>query len=106
MCAGEGYLNFMGNEFGHPEWIDFPREGNDWSYKYAQRKWSLADADHLRYKHLAAFDKEMLQIVQKYPILKTDNQANLWCDDQDKILAFRKGNLVFLFNFNPTASFE
>ena len=104
--AGEGYLNFMGNEFGHPEWIDFPREGNDWSYRYALRKWSLADSDHLRYKHLAAFDREMLKIVKKYPILKTDNQANLWCDDQDKILAFRKGDLIFLFNFHPTASFE
>lgn len=23
--GSKAYLNFMGNEFGHPEWIDFPR---------------------------------------------------------------------------------
>ena len=48
--GGEAYLDFMGNEFGHPEWLDFPREGNDWSYHYCRRQWSLVDADHLRYK--------------------------------------------------------
>jgi len=104
--AGEGYLNFIGNEFGHPEWIDFPREGNNWSYKYAQRKWSLRDMDHLKYKFLAEFDREMLEFVKRNHVLGALDLASLWCDDNDKILAFRKGGLVFLFNFNPGNSFE
>ena len=106
VLGGEGYLNFIGNEFGHPEWIDFPREGNGWSFKYAQRKWSLCDSEHLKYKYLAAFDKEMLDHVKQYPILGAWDLASLWCDDVDKILAFRKGGLIYLFNFNPTRSFE
>jgi 1,4-alpha-glucan branching enzyme len=50
--GGEGYLTFMGNEFGHPEWIDFPREGNNWSYHYAIRRWDIADDNNLRYSRL------------------------------------------------------
>jgi 1,4-alpha-glucan branching enzyme len=104
--AGEGYLNFIGNEFGHPEWIDFPREGNNWSFKYAHRKWSLCDAEGLKYKYLAAFDKAMLEFVKRRGVLDTWDVVNLWCDDKDKILAFRKAGLVFLFNFNSEISFE
>ena len=106
ILAGEGYLNYIGNEFGHPEWIDFPREGNNWSYKYAQRKWSLRDAEHLKYKYLAAFDRKMLEHVKRYPVQGAWDLANLWCDDADKILAFRKGGLIYLFNFNPEKSFD
>lgn len=100
-----GYLNFMGNEFGHPEWIDFPREGNNWSYKYARRQWSLADSDELKYKWLGNFDKEMISLIKKHNLLnvpeiylKTDNQ-------ETQILAYSKGNLLFIFNFNPTESY-
>ena len=74
--GGEGYLNFMGNEFGHPEWIDFPREGNGWSYKYARRQWDLVDREDLKYRFLNAFDNAMISVIggkknfQKYPVEK------------------------------------
>lgn len=101
-----GYLNFMGNEFGHPEWVDFPREGNDWSYKYARRQWSLADNHDLRYHHLGDFDKAMLSLIssvknfEKVPIVK------LWDKDEDQVLAYQRGDLIFVFNFNPNQSFS
>ena len=104
--AGEGYLNFIGNEFGHPEWIDFPREGNGWSYKYAKRRWDLADRDDLRYGQLLAFDREMLRFAREKNILGAQDLANLWMDETDKLLAYRKSGLVFLFNFSPVRSFE
>ncbi len=102
---GGGYLNFMGNEFGHPEWIDFPREGNNWSYKYARRQWKLADHQELRYHYLADFDRTMLQLQAQTAFLD-----ELWCnkihDNQgDQILAFQRGLLLFVFNFNPDRSF-
>lgn len=101
-----GYLNFMGNEFGHPEWIDFPREGNGWSYKYARRQWDLVDRDDLQYKFLNAFDNAMVALVagvynfQALPIRK------LWEKDDDQVLAFMRGDLVFVFNFSPFKSFD
>lgn len=103
--AGEGYLNFMGNEFGHPEWIDFPREGNDWSYHYCRRQWSLADNDNLRYGELNLFDKEMISLLKKQNVL-TRNAINLWCHEDDKVLIYAKDNLVFAFNFHPANSFD
>src|SRR5574344_1091014 len=103
-CGG-GYLNFMGNEFGHPEWIDFPREGNGWSYKYARRQWSLADNDQLRYKPLQEFDAAMVKYVKRERIL-FDYPQQLYIDDGRKILIFKRGNSIFAFNFNPTTSFE
>jgi len=104
--AGEGYLNFIGNEFGHPEWIDFPRLENGWSYKYAKRRWDLADRDDLHYKHLLAFDREMLKFTKERKIQRALDLMNLWVDEQGKLLAFRKAGLVFLFNFSPGHSFE
>lgn len=100
-----GYLNFMGNEFGHPEWIDFPREGNGWSYKYARRQWDLVDNPNLKYKFLGEFDKAMIHLIsgiqkfQQTPILK------VWDSDGDQILAFMRNEYVFVFNFNPQKSF-
>jgi len=97
-----GYLNFMGNEFGHPEWIDFPREGNGWSYKYARRQWDLVDREELKYIFLNNFDNAMISLVggtynfQSLPIEK------LWEKDDDQVLAFMRGDLVFVFNFSPT----
>ena len=102
--SGDGYLNFMGNEFGHPEWIDFPREGNDWSYKYARRQWSLAEPDYLRYKYLRNFDKAMVGLVRQEAIW--DKKPELLVQDEEKkILIFMRNNCIFAFNFNPTASF-
>ncbi|MBN2613601.1 MAG: alpha amylase C-terminal domain-containing protein [Bacteroidales bacterium] len=103
--SGGGYLNFMGNEFGHPEWIDFPREGNNWSYKYARRQWSLADNKDLKYHFLADFDKAMIELVKNNKILG-QNHCRLITDNRgDQILAFERQGLVFVFNFNPVKSF-
>ena len=102
--AGEGYLNFMGNEFGHPEWIDFPREGNGWSHKYARRQWSLVKNGYLKYQWLANFDKAMLKFARKYRVLNKEDATSLWIDQPGKIIAFSKGGLVYVFNFNPTHS--
>ena len=102
--AGEGYLNFMGNEFGHPEWIDFPREGNGWSYKYARRQWSLCDNENLKYAWLRDFDRAMLKFARKYRVLSKRGAVNLWVDQERKLLAFCKGDLIYLFNFHPTLS--
>ena len=100
-----GYLNFMGNEFGHPEWIDFPREGNGWSYKYARRQWNLVDNKELDYHYLGDFDKQMLKVIKsEKDFIKTPVQE-IWHNDGDQVLAFMRGNLVFVFNFNPTTSF-
>ena len=103
--AGEGYLNFMGNEFGHPEWIDFPREGNGWSYHYCRRQWSLVDNKKLRYCELNEFDKAMVRLLKKENILKKET-VNRWLHQDDKIIIYNKGNVVFAFNFHPQKSFE
>jgi 1,4-alpha-glucan branching enzyme len=103
--SGEAYLNFMGNEFGHPEWIDFPREGNGWSYHYARRQWSLADNDGLRYHGLEEFDREMMKLDERYHLLSDPFIEQLLLHDGDKVLAYRRGPLVFIFNFHPTQSF-
>ncbi|HEY8910218.1 MAG TPA: alpha-amylase family glycosyl hydrolase [Desulfosporosinus sp.] len=103
--AGEGYLNFMGNEFGHPEWIDFPTIANNWSYKHACRHWSLMENQELRYADLANFDREMIAFLKAHKVLQSDDLQNLWIDEQENLLAYKKGELIFVFNFNPTKSF-
>jgi len=98
--GGEGYLNFIGNEFGHPEWVDFPREGNNWSYHYARRLWSLADNKDLKYQYLANWDKAMINTIKENKILSSDpaNQINM--DSQNKVIVYEKNNLIFIFNFS------
>ncbi len=103
--AGEGYLNFMGNEFGHPEWIDFPREGNGWSYHYCRRQWSLAEEDHLKYGWLREFDKGMVEFAKEKKLFASVPES-LFIDDQKKILVYKRGKAVFALNFNPTESFD
>ncbi len=103
--AGEGYLNFMGNEFGHPEWIDFPREGNGWSYHYCRRQWSLADDPSLRYGQLLAFDRAMIELIRKNRLLQKPRR-NRWVNQEDKVIIYSAGELVFAFNFHPERSFE
>ncbi|NDW10750.1 alpha amylase C-terminal domain-containing protein [Dysgonomonas sp. 520] len=100
-----GYLNFMGNEFGHPEWIDFPREGNGWSHKYARRQWSLVDDKDLRYKDLGDFDKAMLKVVKSEKDFQDIPVVELWHNDDDQVLAYMRGDLIFVFNFHPSKSF-
>jgi len=101
-----GYLNFMGNEFGHPEWIDFPREGNGWSYKYARRQWDLVDREDLKYRFLNAFDNAIIELVGKRRGFQNKPVIKIWEKDDDQVLAFMRGDLLFVFNFNPTQSFE
>jgi 1,4-alpha-glucan branching enzyme len=103
--AGGGYLNFMGNEFGHPEWIDFPREGNNWSYRYARRQWSLTENNQLRFHLLADFDKTMIALQTKMKVLDNVNIEQVAANESDKIIAFTRGNLLFVFNFHPSVSY-
>ena len=100
-----GYLNFMGNEFGHPEWIDFPREGNGWSHKYARRQWNLVDNKELCYHFLGDFDKAMLETIKSEKNIQKLPVQEIWHNDGDQILAYQRGSLLFVFNFNPTQSF-
>lgn len=97
-----GYLNFMGNEFGHPEWIDFPREGNDWSYTYARRQWSLVDNPKLKYGWLNAFDKDMIKVVSE---LQGSEYSYVHINNEKKIVSYVRSGLLFVFNFSPSESY-
>ena len=102
--GGNAWMNFMGNEFGHPEWIDFPREGNNWSYKYCRRQWSLMDDPNLKYQYLNNFDREMIRIIKEHKILSSlfGNQLNM--DENNKTIVFERNHLIFVFNFHPANS--
>jgi 1,4-alpha-glucan branching enzyme len=102
--GGEGYLNFMGNEFGHPEWVDFPRIGNNWSHKYARRQWSLAENKDLKYKYFSNWDRAMIRVIRDHKILSTPGAKQLHMDATNKVIAFERNNLVFIFNFSTANS--
>jgi 1,4-alpha-glucan branching enzyme len=102
--GSEGYLNFMGNEFGHPEWIDFPREGNNWSFKHCKRKWSLADNPSLRYSELNKFDGVMIHLMRKMNLMGGKTKC-LWLDGEKKVIAFEKKDCLWIFNFHPQDSY-
>jgi 1,4-alpha-glucan branching enzyme len=102
--GGNGYLNFMGNEFGHPEWIDFPREGNGWSYKYCRRQWSLVDNHELKYEWLNDFDAAMINLAKDRRVLDDPYAVSLWIDPDRKIITFSRGRLLFVFNFHTSYS--
>ncbi|HVK04990.1 MAG TPA: alpha-amylase family glycosyl hydrolase [Armatimonadaceae bacterium] len=104
--AGDAYLNFIGNEFGHPEWVDFPREGNDFSYKHARRQWSLVRRQDLRYRFLLAFDKAMLDLDRTYGVLSDPFIEPLEVDEKRRVLVYRRGPLVYAFNFHATESYQ
>lgn len=99
--GGQAYMNFMGNEFGHPEWIDFPREGNEWSYKYCRRQWSLVDNPELKYQYLSNFDRAMLSLIRENHIMRSLFARQMNMDEANKTIVFERNNLVFLFNFHP-----
>jgi len=99
--GGEGWLNFIGNEFGHPEWVDFPREGNNWSYKYARRQWSLVENKDLRYKQMYAFGSEMVNMASEHKIVSANPAQQLNADQTNHTLIFERNNLIFCFNFSP-----
>ena len=102
--AGNGYLNFMGNEFGHPEWIDFPREGNNWSYHYARRQWSLIENRELRYHFLSDFDRAMIDIIRRFRIFGGPCN-HVKTDQGDLVIAYERMGLLFVFNFHPAQSY-
>jgi 1,4-alpha-glucan branching enzyme len=103
-AGGTAWLNFMGNEFGHPEWIDFPREGNGWSYSHARRQWSLADSPFLRYSQLLAFDGAMIELVRDGGVLREEYPRRLQMDEGGQTMAFSRAGLVFVFNWHPSRS--
>ncbi len=103
--GGEGYLTFMGNEFGHPEWIDFPREGNGWSHHYCRRQWSLADNPDLKYKYLRDFETDMVAMAKKQHVISGQDKQ-LLVHNGDNVLAYKKGGATFIFNFDPTRSYD
>jgi len=102
--AGSGYLNFMGNEFGHPEWIDFPREGNQWSCRFARRQWYLSDDPGLKYKWLARFDRDMIALAGQLNFIQIPNPNILIEHSMDKVIAFERAGFVFVINFHPNCS--
>ena len=102
--GGNGYLNFMGNEFGHPEWIDFPREGNGWSYKYCRRQWSLVDNKKLKYEWLNDFDAAMINLAKEKRLLDDPYAVSLWIDPDRKIITYSRGKLLFVVNFHNSYS--
>jgi 1,4-alpha-glucan branching enzyme len=104
--AGEAWLNFMGNEFGHPEWVDFPREGNQWSFHYARRQWSLAARDDLRYRGLWAFDKALMELDEQHRLLESGLIEHLLTHEEAKVVVYRRGPLVFVLNLHPTRSYK
>lgn len=95
----------MGNEFGHPEWLDFPREGNGWSYHYARRQYNLCNDPLLRYQGLAHFDRAMMYLDKEHGVLSSPQAHVITCSDQDKLLIFERAGLIFAFNFHPVHSF-
>ena len=104
--AGSGYLNFMGNEFGHPEWVDFPSEKNSFSYHYARRQWSLKYDKDLYFSCLFEFDKKMINFVKVQDLFSSPNVNLLHLHEDDKVIAFERKNLIFIFNFHPEKSFS
>ena len=104
VLGGEGWLNFMGNEFGHPEWIDFPRAGNGGSFHYCRRQWSLVDDPDLKYAWLARFDRELMDLARKTRLLETPPAQVLDIDHGSKILVAERANLIFVFNFSVANS--
>jgi len=103
--AGEAYLNFMGNEFGHPEWIDFPREGNGWSFHYCRRQWSLLDNGFLKYEWLGEFDRDMVMLTKANGIFKQQMADLMYLNEYQKVIVFYRKGMLFAFNFNPNQSF-
>ena len=103
--GGEAYLNFMGNEFGHPEWIDFPREGNGWSFHYCRRQWSLLENGFLKYQWLGEFDRDMIRLTKRNHMFQQRMGDLRLCRDNDQVIAFYRKGLLFAFNFNATQSF-
>jgi 1,4-alpha-glucan branching enzyme len=103
--AANGYLNFMGNEFGHPEWIDFPRQDNNWSFRYARRQWHLVDDPNLKYQSLARFDRDMLALTKDHCLLESAEIRRVHEHSDQEIIIFERASLLLAFNFHPDRSY-
>jgi 1,4-alpha-glucan branching enzyme len=86
----------MGNEFGHPEWID--------DEEYAHRQWHLAETTHLKYAKLDAFDRKLLQLAGEHLGQFARGPRFRYIHEEDRILAFERGKLLFVFNFHELAA--
>ncbi len=106
MFFGDGYMNFMGNEFGHPEWIDFPREGNNWSFKYCRRQWSLKSNQDLRYKFLDFFDKEMLRLDCELDIIGKEEFYYIEVRKLDRVFSLENNDYLLVFNLHESNSYD
>lgn len=104
--GGEGYLNFEGNEFGHPEWLDFPREGNQNSFWYARRQLNLTEDNLLRYHFLNNFDKYMNKTEEYHGWLHASQAYISLKHEGDKLIVFERGGCVFIFNFHSSQSYS
>jgi 1,4-alpha-glucan branching enzyme len=105
--GGEAYLNLMGNEFGHPEWIDVPREGNGHSYHHCRRRFDLPEEENLKYKFFREFDKAMLQLEKEVQFMNSGDSGYIVLKHQeDKLIIFERGKMLFVFNFHPTQDFH
>lgn len=104
--GGEGYLNFMGNEFGHPEWVDFPRPENGWSHHHCRRRFDLPEDDLLRYKFFQSFDELMNALENRFKWLSSWHQYVTLKHSADKVIVFERGDLLFVFNFHPCNSYD
>ena len=100
--GGESYMTFMGNEFGHPEWVDFPREGNEWSYKHCRRQWNLLDNKDLKYELLNNWEKAMVSLLREYHILAEPHIQQLNMDEYNKTMIYKIGDLLFIINMHPS----
>ncbi len=105
-AGGDAYLNFMGNEFGHPEWIDFPREGNGWSHHYCRRQWSLVENGYLKYEWLDNFDRDMIHMVKDAHVMDKAYPDLKWIHESDHVIAFERNGVLFVFNFDPSRAYE
>lgn len=103
-ASGEAYMNFIGNEFGHPEWIDFPRVGNNWSYKYSRRQWSLVENPDLKYEYLNKFDRAMIHLIRQEHLLSSYPAQQLNMDHVNNVIVYERNNLIFIFNWHPERS--
>lgn len=104
--GGQAYLNFMGNEFGHPEWIDFPRQGNNWSHHWCRRQWSLKYNKDLYYNAFGEFDQVMNNMEDLFNVMNHDHEYVSLNDEADKMIVFERGELVYVFNFHSNNSYQ
>ena len=106
VLSGGGYLNFMGNEFGHPEWIDFPREGNGWSFHNARRQWSLVRDPFSKFEYLSNFDRALMAHLEHHNLPAAPKAEPIWLDEQKNLMIFSRGKQLYVINWHPTQSQE